>query len=499
MMRCSRSLGVVDRALSVQFHRLGLAIGRRPGYFLLVPVLLSLLAATGVQQLRYQDDPEYLFSPETGRAKTERALANRLFPSNFSAFNPGRITDSGHFVRLMVTAPGGGSLLHTAAFDELVQLDRLVRAVEVDAGEEQWHYDQLCASWGDACLDNVALRLQPYVAGVESGAINLTFPVWFSDSFDMLLLAGTLGSPQLQDGVVTAAPALQMFYWVGNHVYFDVSVSLKWEMAVQEMLAGTTGQFQHINVSRFGSQTLKQELDTNTVKVIPYMAVTVGLMIVFCVITTMMSDWVRAKPLLGLMGVASAVFGSGTAFGVLMYCQLEFIGINLAAPFLMLGIGMDDTFVMLAAWRRTPIQDPVPQRMAKTYQDAAVSITITSLTNIISFLVGSISPFPSVRIFCIYTGLSVLMTYLWHVLFFGACMALSGYAERRNLHAVTFKPTLPVSESGSKSLAYRLFCSGGISETDPWNKNDNREHTLMVFFRDGVARALNIPAVKGLT
>ena len=32
-----------------------------------------------------------------------------------------------------------------------------------------------------------------------------------------------------------------------------------------------------------------------------------------------------------------------------MYCGMELIGINLAAPFLMLGIGIDDTFVMLAA------------------------------------------------------------------------------------------------------------------------------------------------------
>ena len=65
---------------------------------------------------------------------------------------------------------------------------------------------------------------------------------------------------------------------------------------------------------------------------------------------------------------------------------------------------MDDTFVMLAAWRRTRIQDPVPERLAATYNDAAVSITITSLTNVISFLIGAISPFPSVQIFCLYTG-----------------------------------------------------------------------------------------------
>jgi hypothetical protein len=56
-----------------------------------------------------------------------------------------------------------------------------------------------------------------------------------------------------------------------------------------------------------------------------------------------------------------------------MYIGVDFIGINLAAPFLMLGIGIDDTFVILAAWRLTSVHDPVPLRMATAYREAAVS------------------------------------------------------------------------------------------------------------------------------
>jgi hypothetical protein len=50
-----------------------------------------------------------------------------------------------------------------------------------------------------------------------------------------------------------------------------------------------------------------------------------------------MADWVRAKPWLGLLGNISACMGTAAAFGVTMYLGIEFIGINLAAPFLMLG------------------------------------------------------------------------------------------------------------------------------------------------------------------
>ena len=116
---------------------------------------------------------------------------------------------------------------------------------------------------------------------------------------------------------------------------------------------------------------------------------------------------------LGLLGVVSAILATIASLGTIMYCGMPFIGINLAAPFLMLGIGIDDTFVMLGAWRRTSLHASVPERMRETFKDAAVSITITSVTDMLSFFVGVITPFPCVRIFCVYTGkLAYLPKYL---------------------------------------------------------------------------------------
>lgn len=55
------------------------------------------------------------------------------------------------------------------------------------------------------------------------------------------------------------------------------------------------------------------------------------------IVTCMMGDVVRSKPWLGLMGNVSAVMATMAAFGLAMYLGIEFIGINLAAPFLMIG------------------------------------------------------------------------------------------------------------------------------------------------------------------
>lgn len=109
------------------------------------------------------------------------------------------------------------------------------------------------------------------------------------------------------------------------------------------------------------------------------------------------------------------------------------------------GIGIDDTFVMLAAWRRTSVKLSVPERMGVMMSDAAVSITITSLTDIISFWIGIMSPFPSVKIFCSYSGLAVCFIFVWHITFFAACMAISGYCEEKNLHSIFGYKVKPVS------------------------------------------------------
>jgi hypothetical protein len=97
------------------------------------------------------------------------------------------------------------------------------------------------------------------------------------------------------------------------------------------------GLFKHISTARFASRTLELEFEANTQTVIPYFASTFSVMALFSVVTCMMTDWVRSKPWLGLLGNVSAGMATVSAFGLCCYLGIDFIGINLAAPFLMIG------------------------------------------------------------------------------------------------------------------------------------------------------------------
>ncbi|XP_063233113.1 patched domain-containing protein 3-like [Bacillus rossius redtenbacheri] len=499
----------VDSRLNRAFYQLGLVVGRHPGYFLVVPVLVSLLCVTGYQRVRYEIDPEYLFSPVWGEGKSERAVVEQFFKPNYtSRFNVGRITRPGRFGRVIVIPKHGSDMLRKEIWAELRMLDQLIQNATAtwDGGPggdpETFTYRDVCARWVDQCFQNDILNLHHVIEEVESKELNLTFPIMFNpvtwDAHTFPVFFG--GTVVSDDFIILEVPSVQLVYFVTADTKRQDARGAAWEETFLRVVgeAEDSGVFQHISTARFASRTLDIELERNTRTVVPFFSTTFLVMAAFSVTSCMMADWVRSKPWLGFLGNVSACMGTAAAFGVAMYLGIEFIGINLAAPFLMLGIGIDDTFVMLAAWRRSSVKLDVPERMAQMLSEAAVSITITSFTDMISFFIGIISPFPSVRIFCAYSGFAVFFTFLWHITFFAACVAVAGRAEQKNLHSVVCVKVQPVSCSDKRSWLYRMFCSGGINPDDPDNPLDNTEHGVMAFFRDTMAALINRWPVKVL-
>ena len=96
-MGCSKTC--VDDFLNRTFYKLGYFVGKHPGYFVIIPILLGFICFTGYQRIQYQIDPEYLFTPVNGPGKIERAVVEQYFKVNYShQFNVGRITRPGKII-----------------------------------------------------------------------------------------------------------------------------------------------------------------------------------------------------------------------------------------------------------------------------------------------------------------------------------------------------------------------------------------------------------------
>ena len=74
-------------------------------------------------------------------------------------------------------------------------------------------------------------------------------------------------------------------------------------------------------------------------------------------------------------------------------------------PFVVVtGVGVDDMFILMSGWRQTDLKASIEDRVSETFRSSAISVTITSLTDLLAFCIGATSPFLSVKNFCIYTG-----------------------------------------------------------------------------------------------
>ena len=87
----------------------------------------------------------------------------------------------------------------------------------------------------------------------------------------------------------------------------------------------------------------------------------------------------------------------------------------------------------------------------ETFSDAAVSITVTSLTDLISFSVGCMTPFPSVQMFCAYAVAAVIFTYFYQLTFFAGIMVITGKREVEGRHCLTFQKIVKEVNSAKKN------------------------------------------------
>ncbi|XP_032706719.1 patched domain-containing protein 3-like [Lontra canadensis] len=190
-----------------------------------------------------------------------------------------------------------------------------------------------------------------------------------------------------------------------------------------------------------------------------------------------MWDCVRNKMWTAAFGVISAALAVVSGFGLMLYMGVPFVIIVANSPFLILGVGVDDMFIMISAWQKTSLMDNIKQRLSSVYSKVAVSITITTITNVLAFYTGIMTSFRSIQYFCIYTGTTLLFCYFYNITCFGAFMALDGKRERVCLRWLK-KPETPDQKCSSLKRSCCIPCDSLPDE------EETDVHPMNVFFRD---------------
>ncbi|XP_053186357.1 patched domain-containing protein 3 [Scomber japonicus] len=459
----------IERPLRLCFEMMGAFIGSHPWLFLTAPLILSTCLGSGFYFLkdRMSNNIEEQFTPVDGQAKMERKYIQETFPGNDSMFSSLRMNTDGNYATLIATSDR--NILTVESLQDILDLDLKIRRMVVQFDNQSFEYVDVCAEVMGSCTSNDILDIIEYNAN-NIDIVNLTFP-WYHYDLRSIPLYLSLGSVKLNKEVVESAKAIQLHYYLreDNKTKIDL-----WLESVINLVSNESSS--SIQVSYSTSMSMQWEFEKSPSSVISLFSITYAIAIAFSIISCWRLDNVRTKVWVASCGVLSTGLAVLSGFGAMLLLGQPFVMTVASCPFMILGIGLDDMFIMISCWQRTRVLDSVPERLADTYRDAAISISITTLTDALAFFLGAISPFGSVQSFCLYAGISVCFCYLYSITFLGACMALNGRREAENKHWFTCAKILedsPPTDSKSSSMC----CAGGSydrvtekEETEPMSQ-----------------------------
>ncbi|XP_023235014.1 patched domain-containing protein 3-like [Centruroides sculpturatus] len=483
----------INRFISAKFRILGLYVGRHPFIFIIVPLIIASILSLGLKKYHLVYDTEYLYCPRSGRAIRDREVAETLFPPDENNFDIMKMMRFGRMGMLLMEAKDGGSLLRENILKEIKNIDKIIQNITVNYHNKTYQFEQLCLrSANRKCVENYVLSLSGKMEDIKNNKFRMKFPFEVKKESNKLLLSVVNfgGVTTDENDYILESKAIRLTYLLKYTTKEWNEISLEWESKFLETVSRLKSK--RLNFYKFIGGTFDNEFHKATEMVLPFVLFVAPLMAAFAVITSMTKDWVTSKPWIGIAGCICPIIAGMAAFGLLLFCGAEYIDLNISIIFLLLGIGLDDSFVLLAAWRRTDSNDSVEKRISDAYSEAATSITITSLTNFISFTVGMTTPYKVIQIFSVYAALSILFDYLVQVTLFGGILALSGFREQNKLHSLFCIGVNPTKHYISENALHRFLHVGLIKESADLEDSN----IFLKIYKDFIGKALTQPSVK---
>ncbi|XP_040144497.1 protein patched homolog 2 isoform X3 [Ictidomys tridecemlineatus] len=149
------------------------------------------------------------------------------------------------------------------------------------------------------------------------------------------------------------------------------------------------------------------------------------LMLAYACVTMLRWDCAQSQGAVGLAGVLLVALAVASGLGL---CSLLGITFNAATtqvlPFLALGIGVDDVFLLAHAFTEAPSGTPLQERMGECLQRTGTSVALTSINNMVAFFMAALVPIPALRAFSLQAAIVVGCNFAAVMLVFPAVLSL---------------------------------------------------------------------------
>jgi len=460
--------------LSDAFALVGTIVGLAPGRSILFSIFLTMLLTAPIFMITPLDDTKILFTSSTeNRPRDEEIVHNELWlrPNGpqaieritaFCVRGPQPLTEA--FVEHSLKIRQALLSMRTSvgfAFEDVCVRDERMKMSPIDEDETPTLKD------GYICREPGMLPFYRYNSSNEG-----------EKDFDV-------SNTEIVTNPMTGQPIDVSRYITkdGDDVLFRSMLSLdggsrpkedliSWEKDAldvmreySESLAGTP-----YRVNYEVAESLNLELEKSLNQDMHLVAVSIGLSMayVYSCFRSRFRRWnkgvVTLCSFVAILMALMSTFGFMSLLGVYASSPVKFV------PFLMIGIGLDDMFVLMQVWRTANREWSVDHKCSFVFRHAGIGVLFTSVTDFLAFGIGIFCIFPGISHFCSYSACGILMCFIHHLFFFMPMLVLDEERSLRNKGACNCGPCCrslmgnisPVEENPSKpqdgNLTMRASC-----------------------------------------
>eukprot|EP00039_Didymoeca_costata_P017940 m.331449 g.331449 ORF g.331449 m.331449 type:complete len:920 (+) comp16731_c0_seq1:118-2877(+) len=425
LLTCSAG---VDHALTSCFRVLGRNIYKRQWAFIFGPVFIVGLCAIGFANISVESDPDSLYTPQSSEAFGIRDYFNEKYSDARSA-------------NIYVIGKKNGDNIATK--EALLQLmDMYTIAEKAEGSYEGVPYNLLdvCIKARGTCVVQSVLVLwnmnrtkleedpEPFVTMATKQAVDAQ-----GRELSIKSIAGN--DVVVDNGRVTTIHAYKMTFDLQEDLVEingekEDPETTQYELAMQDDVRD--GSYSVITpYVETGAFRGLEEGDAITADLtLIFMGTT--FLVIYGVVVMTRRNLIHSHGSLAIASCLAVGLSIGGAFGFTAGIGVKFSLVINAVIFLLFGLGIDDTFVLVSAFMDPEVRGlDTDKRIEEAMARAGASITITSITDIIAFLAGSNSEIPAIQDFCYYAAVGVTFDFFLQITFFVSIMLMSAKREEK--------------------------------------------------------------------
>ncbi|GLC70304.1 hypothetical protein PLESTF_000957100 [Pleodorina starrii] len=436
-MRCLRRISsAVDRGLTNFYRSLGRFIARRPWLVIFVCAALTLACCAGFIRFEVEEGAERLYTPQDAPSFKDKAYVDANYPSTSLTVK----------ILSLDAAQSGGSVLTRSHLLEHLRAHAGVVGQVVGAKGSDYSWRDVCDTGSknsSTCrvesvlqlwnFDEASLRADPdplaTINAVNNGSRRVT------DALGQPLSLNWVLGGVARDGAtgaVTRAEVLQTVYhirMIGDEED-EEGVTVKWQERITEVAydnwsSSILAQYVSCDgaVGRESTKAINRDVSRLTLGYV--------LLILYTIVVLWRNSWAYQKAHVALASFLAIGMGIAMDLGLLSGLGVKFNFVCQVLPFLLVGVGVDNTFVIMSNYFDQDPDAPIEYRLGEALGLAGSSITVSCTTNIIAFAVGTYTSLEALFSFSLYAAVGTLLVFLFQVTVFPAFLVLDARREMR--------------------------------------------------------------------